>query len=87
MGHFKNLEITKESEFVPEQETTMVTEFASINTLLNIAVTAMHESSNLGTEQGLREAERIRDAIFEVHANGNNWQVIMQWIVIQNKNV
>tara|TARA_R110000765_G_scaffold324595_1_gene416169 strand:- start:261 stop:512 length:252 start_codon:yes stop_codon:yes gene_type:complete len=23
MGHFKNLEITKESEFVPEQETTM----------------------------------------------------------------
>ena len=40
----------------------------ALNTLLDIAIKAMHESNNLGTKEGLEEAEKIRDAIFEVKA-------------------
>ena len=40
----------------------------ALNTLLDIAIKAMHENANLGTEEGLEEAEKIRDAIFEVKA-------------------
>ena len=40
----------------------------ALHTLLNIAYKAMHENANLGTEEGLEEAEKIRDAIFEVKA-------------------
>ena len=40
----------------------------ALNTLVTIAIKAMHENANLGTEEGREEAGKIRDAIFEVKA-------------------
>jgi hypothetical protein len=71
MGHHKNLEITKESEFTPEQEKTMTEEvreyprIEELNILWDVAYKAMHESANLGTEKGVEEAKQIRDAIWD----------------------
>ena len=35
-----------------------------LNVLWEVAYKAMHESANLGTEEGVRKAEEIRDAIW-----------------------